>query len=153
MAALEEIKIGNGRIIKGDCLSVMDNFPDNHFMLGFTSPPYLNAINYEEHIEKLHGTKARWEREDISYEEYRLFLVNRFKALLRITQPGGHNVVNIAPSYGTAHAPHSRFILSVGLKILGGNSRRILSGKSRLRGIDDQGFCCSILILDIIIPV
>ena len=97
MEALEEIKIGNGRIIKGDCLSVMDNFPDNHFMLGFTSPPYLNAINYEEHIEKLHGTKARWEREDISYEEYRLFLVNRFKALLRITQPGGHNVVNIAP--------------------------------------------------------
>ena len=82
-------------------------------MLGFTSPPYLNAINYEEHIEKLHGTKVRWEREDISYEEYRLFLVNRFKALLRITQPGGHNVVNIAPVLGTAHAPHSRFILSV----------------------------------------
>ena len=97
MAALEEIKIGNGRIIKGDCLSVMDTFPDNHFMLGFTSPPYLNAINYEEHIEKLHGAKARWEREDISYEEYRLFLENRFKALLRITKPGGHNVVNIAP--------------------------------------------------------
>ena len=97
MAILEEIKIGSGQIIKGDCLSVMDNFPDNHFMLGFTSPPYLNAINYEEHIEKLHGTKARWEREDISYEEYRLFLENRFKALLRITKPGGHNVVNIAP--------------------------------------------------------
>ena len=97
MTALEEIKIGNGRIIKGDCLSIMDNFPDNHFMLGFTLPPYLNAINYEEHIEKLHGAKARWEREDISYEEYRLFLENRFKALLRVTKPGGHNVVNIAP--------------------------------------------------------
>ena len=97
MAVLEEIKIGNGRIIKGDCLSVMDNFPDNHFILGFTSPPYLNAINYDAHIEKLHGTKARWEREEISYEEYRLFLVDRFKALLRITQPGGYNVVNIAP--------------------------------------------------------
>lgn len=55
MAALEEIKIGNGRIIKGDCLSVMDNFPDSHFMLGFTSPPYLNAINYEEHIETARG--------------------------------------------------------------------------------------------------
>ncbi|MYE89069.1 site-specific DNA-methyltransferase [Candidatus Poribacteria bacterium] len=97
MTVFEETKVGNGKIIKGDCLSVMDELPDDHFILGFTSPPYLNAINYDAHVEKLHGAKERWEREDISYEEYRNFLVNRFKALLRIIKPGGHNVVNIAP--------------------------------------------------------
>jgi DNA modification methylase len=57
MAGLEEAKIGNGKIIKGDCLSVMDELPNNHFILGFTSPPYLNAINYDEHVEKLQGKK------------------------------------------------------------------------------------------------
>ena len=33
----------------------------------------------------------------MSYEEYRHFLVDRFKALFQITKPGGHNVVNISP--------------------------------------------------------
>ncbi len=97
MKSFQEFKIGNGSIIKGDCLSVMRALPDNHFILGFTSPPYLNAINYDEHIEKLQGARDRWEREDISYDEYRIFLVERFEELLRITRPGGHNVVNIAP--------------------------------------------------------
>ncbi len=90
-------KIGNGQFIKGDCLEVMKELPENHFILAFTSPPYMNAINYHEHIEKLHGQRMRWEREAISYEDYRIFLVDRFKALLQITKPGGHNVVNIAP--------------------------------------------------------
>ena len=94
---LPSLKIGDGHLIKGDCRSVMEHFPDNHFILGFTSPPYLNAINYDAHVEKLSGTQVRWEREEISYKEYRSFLVNRFKALLRITRPGGYNVVNIAP--------------------------------------------------------
>lgn len=97
METFQELKVGNGSIIKGDCLSVMRTLPDNDFILGFTSPPYLNAINYDEHIEKLQGAKERWERQDISYEEYRLFLVERFKELFRIIKPGGHNIVNISP--------------------------------------------------------
>ena len=97
MEDYQQFKIGNGELIKGDCLSVMQELPENHFILGFTSPPYMNAINYDEHIEKLHGIKGRWEREAMSYEEYRHFLVDRFKALFQITKPGGHNVVNISP--------------------------------------------------------
>ena len=54
------MKIGNGNLIQGDCLSIMEHFPDNHFILGFTSPPYLNAINYDAHVEKLNGTQLRW---------------------------------------------------------------------------------------------
>jgi len=65
--------------------------------LGFTSPPYLNAVNYDQHIDKLNDEADRWEREEISYQEYKKFLVERFEELLRITEPGGYNVVNIAP--------------------------------------------------------
>lgn len=97
MEDYQQFKIGNGELIKGDCLSVMQKLPENHFILGFTSPPYMNAINYDEHIEKLHGIRGRWEREAMSYEEYQHFLVDRFKALFQITKPGGHNVVNISP--------------------------------------------------------
>ena len=97
MEEYQTVKIGNGKLIKGDCLSVMQELPEDHFILGFTSPPYMNAINYDEHIEKLHGARTRWERETISYEEYQHFLVDRFKALFQITKPGGHNVVNISP--------------------------------------------------------
>ena len=97
MEDYQQFKIGNGELVKGDCLSIMQELPEDHFILGFTSPPYMNAINYDEHIEKLHGQRTRWERETISYEEYRDFLVDRFKALFQITKPGGHNVVNISP--------------------------------------------------------
>jgi len=94
---MKEYKVGNGKIVQGDCLEVMQTSGDDEFILAFTSPPYLNAINYDEHIEKLAGVRSRWEREAISYEEYKHFLVVRFKELLRIVKPGGYNVVNISP--------------------------------------------------------
>jgi len=97
MHKFKEFKIGQGKIIKGDCLEVLKSLPEDFLTLAFTSPPYLNAINYDQHIEKLNGEKERWEREEVSYEEYRKFLVDRFKALYRSIRPGGFNVVNISP--------------------------------------------------------
>jgi site-specific DNA-methyltransferase (adenine-specific) len=90
-------KIGNGELIIGDCLDVMQTMPDNEIILAFTSPPYLNAINYEDQIKKLAGEIKYWERKEISYDYYRNFLIDRFKELYRIIKPGGHNVVNISP--------------------------------------------------------
>jgi len=92
-----EFRIGNGKIIQGDCLEVLKTLSENEIVLAFTSPPYLNAINYEEHVEKINGKKERWERKDISYDEYKQFLVDRFRELLRVVRPGGFNVVNISP--------------------------------------------------------
>lgn len=60
-------------------------------------PPYLNAINYDEHVKKLDGEVRYWRRKDMSYEYYKNFLVDRFKELYRIIKPGGHNVVNLSP--------------------------------------------------------
>jgi len=90
-------KIGNGKLIVGDCLDVMQTIPDNEIILAFTSPPYHNAINYEDQIKKLEGEIKYWERKEISYEYYKNFLIDRFKELYRIIKPGGHNVVNISP--------------------------------------------------------
>lgn len=86
-----------GTIFRGDCLEIMKQMNREEITLGFTSPPYLNAINYDQHIDKLNDETNRWEREDISYEEYKNFLIERFKKLFRIIEPGGYNVVNIAP--------------------------------------------------------
>lgn len=89
--------VGSGQIIHGDCLDVMQTLPNDIIILGFTSPPYHNAINYDEHIDKIKGNISYWERKDGSYEYYKSFIVDRFKELYRITTPGGHNIVNIAP--------------------------------------------------------
>lgn len=87
----------NGSVYHGDCLEAMKTMDEDSVVLGFTSPPYFNAINYNGHVEKTQGETDRWEREDIPYAEYREFLMDRFEELYRITKPGGHTVVNIAP--------------------------------------------------------
>ncbi|MBI4144404.1 site-specific DNA-methyltransferase [Candidatus Woesearchaeota archaeon] len=94
---MKVFKAKHGTIFLGDCLKAMQQLPDNSVTLAFTSPPYLNAINYEEHIEKLQGKKERWERKEVSYNEYRDFLIERFKELIRVIKPGGYNIVNISP--------------------------------------------------------
>lgn len=86
-----------GSVYHGDCLDAMKTIEDNSIVLGLTSPPYFNAVNYNGHVEKTQGETDRWEREDLSYSDYRQFLIERFEELLRITQPGGYVVVNISP--------------------------------------------------------
>lgn len=92
-----EHSIGQGRILHGDCLDVLRALPNDEFILAFTSPPYLNAINYSQHVDKIKGRVERWEREKVSYDEYHEFLVARFGELLRVVKPGGYNIVNISP--------------------------------------------------------
>lgn len=88
---------GIGKFIHGDCLTAMKTLADDSVVLAFTSPPYHNAINYEDHIKKLNGKMLHWERREQSYAFYKTFLVDRFKELYRVIKPGGHNIVNISP--------------------------------------------------------
>jgi len=90
-------QVGNGKLLLGDCLEGMQTLSNDEIILAFTSPPYHNAINYEDHVKKLKGELGYWQRKEISYAEYKAFLMERFKELYRIVQPGGHNIVNIAP--------------------------------------------------------
>ena len=94
---LQVYKAGIGQFILGDCLESMQTIADNSIILGFTSPPYHNAVNYGEHIKKLKGEVIYWERKELSYEFYKTFLIDRFKELYRIIKSGGHCVVNISP--------------------------------------------------------
>lgn len=75
---------------------MIEENPDQ-YVLAFTSPPYLNAVNYSQHLDKVKGRVERWERESVSYDQYKEFLIQRFKALWRVVKPGGHNIVNLAP--------------------------------------------------------
>ncbi len=92
-----EFPLGHGKFIQGDCLDVLRDLPADEFVLAFTSPPYLNAVNYSQHVAKIKGHLKYWQRENISYDEYRQFLIDRFAALLRVVKPGGYNIVNISP--------------------------------------------------------
>lgn len=94
---LKVYPIGRGKFILGDCLQSMKTISSDSITLAFTSPPYHNAINYDDHIKKINGKIKYWERSEQSYGFYKTFLIDRFKELYRIIQPGGHNVVNIAP--------------------------------------------------------
>lgn len=87
-----------GKIWFGDCLDGLREMDSNSITLGFTSPPYFDAVNYEEHVKKkIKGEGGQWEREDEDYEAYRQFLMERFEELFRVTKPGGHTIVNLSP--------------------------------------------------------
>lgn len=88
---------GHGEFICGDCLESMKTLADDSIILAFTSPPYHNAINYADHVKKMNGEIRHWERTELSYDFYKTFLVDRFKELLRVIAPGGHNIVNLSP--------------------------------------------------------
>ena len=92
-----ECALGLGKFIQGDCLDVLQDLPADEFVLAFTSPPYLNAINYSQHVDKIKGRVDYWKREHVSYDEYRQFLTDRFAALLRVVKPGGYSIVNLSP--------------------------------------------------------
>lgn len=94
---MEKYKTDDGKFYAGDCLEGMKQMDSDSITLGFTSPPYFNAVNYEEHVESLEGELEKWERKDLPYSEYKQFLTSRFEELYRITKPGGHTVVNLSP--------------------------------------------------------
>ena len=94
---MEEYELSNGVIHRGDCLDGLRELAEDAITLGFTSPPYFHAVNYEEHVEKVHGNTDHWEREEMSYDDYQDFLIKRFEEVFRVTRPGGHTIVNISP--------------------------------------------------------
>jgi DNA modification methylase len=56
-----EFRIGNGKIIQGDCLEVLKTLSDNEIVLAFTSPPYLNATRTGKTSSKLPEKSPRRE--------------------------------------------------------------------------------------------
>ena len=86
-----------GIIYEGDCLDSISYISDNSVDLVVTSPPYFDAINYEDHINKIQDDTEWWERDSGSYGEYVDFLISRFSSVYDVVTPGGYVVVNLSP--------------------------------------------------------
>lgn len=66
------------RLIVGDCLKIMEEFPDNFIDLVVTSPPYGVAKEYETNDPKQ------------QLKDVEELTVNTFNKLIRIIKPGGY---------------------------------------------------------------
>jgi len=71
----------------------MDEVPDNAVDLVVTSPPYWNAIDYEQHVED--PTAWYRTRQGGPYEEYLDWLQRCFAEVYRVLKPGGFCAVVI----------------------------------------------------------
>lgn len=101
--------------------------------MAFSSPPYLNAVNYSQHVDKIKGKVQRWERTEISCLEYKNFLVDRFATLHRIVIRAVLTLWISHPWRGAESASHCLSISLDGWKKSPGNSARILLRRKQLR--------------------
>ncbi len=71
----------------------MDELADGTVDLVVTSPPYWNAIDYDQHVED----PSAWyrTRRGTEYEEYLAFMERCFREILRVQKPGGFCAVVI----------------------------------------------------------
>jgi len=83
------------KIICGDCLEVMKEWPDNCVDLVVTSPPYPGN-------NKMWGKLFRAE----NYEEAHLFLAKVWNECLRILRPGCKLIINIANTKRRPYLPN-----------------------------------------------
>ena len=79
------------KVILGDCLAVLPEFPTDSAQLVLTSPPYFNAKpEYTEYLD---------------YPSYLNTLGKAFEACHAILAEGRFLIVNVSPRAGAAHFP------------------------------------------------
>jgi len=72
-----------GKIINGDCIEEMSNFPETSIDLVVTSPPYGVGINYDVHDD------------DVEFDDYKIFAKNWLSEVYRVLKDDGRIAVNI----------------------------------------------------------
>ncbi len=82
------------KIIVGDCLEVMKDWPDNCVDLVLTDPPYNVALGTKKHSQRQEGYVS--ENDNLTLEEYGVFVQSVEKCILRISStvivtPGNAN--------------------------------------------------------------
>ncbi len=94
------------RIICGDSINVLTQYPDNSIDLILTSPPYNFGLNYNKH------------NDTSTWHDYFDKLFKVFQECIRILKYGGRLVINIQPMYSDyipAHHLISNFLFTQGL--------------------------------------
>ena len=81
------------KIICGDCIEEMKNFPDNSIDVIFADPPYYLQLQKGKRLKRANGTEVipvddEWDKFK-SYEDYDLFTKNWLKEAQRILKPTG----------------------------------------------------------------
>jgi len=96
------------KIITGDVLEVMRQFPSNSIHLAITSPPYNVGKDYDNHHDKM------------EYKEYLNWLNKVWKETKRVLVPGGRFCLNIAPTgikdFTPIHHDFSNQLRKLGMK-------------------------------------
>lgn len=82
-----------GRIIKGDCIEVMKDMPDNSIDLIFADPPYYLQLPKGKRLKRADGSEVipvdnDWDQFE-SYEDYDTFTLNWIKECQRVLKPTG----------------------------------------------------------------
>jgi len=78
-------------IIKGDCIKVLQNIPDNSIDLIFADPPYnmqLKNTLYRPNNTKVDGVDDEWDK-FVSFSEYDIFCMTWLKECRRILKDTG----------------------------------------------------------------
>jgi site-specific DNA-methyltransferase (adenine-specific) len=92
------IDVPETTIYQGDCLEVLDSFPDNTFHAVVTDPPYgIKEYEEKELIKKANGNGGIW-RIPPSFDGHTRSPLPRFTAL---TQKERENLVNFVKLFGT----------------------------------------------------
>jgi len=81
------------KIIHGDCLNILKEFPDNSFDLIFADPPYYLQLPKGKRLKRADGSEVisvdvEWDK-FISYEESDSFTTNWLKECQRLLKPTG----------------------------------------------------------------
>ena len=82
-----------GRIIKGDCIEVMKDMPDNSIDLIFADPPYYLQLPKGKRLKRADGSEVipvdnDWDQFE-SYGDYDTFTLNWIKECQRVLKPTG----------------------------------------------------------------
>lgn len=81
------------KIIRGDCIEVLKNFPDNSFDLIFADPPYYLQLPKGKRLVRADGSEVlpvedEWDNFK-NYEEYDIFTENWLKECKRVLKTTG----------------------------------------------------------------
>lgn len=122
------------RIICGDCLKIMQKIPDNSVDLIITSPPYNIGLQYDVNPDNM------------KCDEYREWLKNINKELLRVTKNGGRYCFNIGNRVNTLNGMgNSIDAIDIfnDIRTIGWKSREIITWVKTRQKENLQSFCGS----------
>lgn len=100
MAIIDQVIRDDYALYNGDCIEVMQSFPDSRIDLSIYSPPFCGLYNYSSSERDLSNCK--------SYQEFFQHYSFVIRELFRLTKPGRITAVHCADVPGTGYGESAR---------------------------------------------